>query len=140
MLAAAAVGRRLDAPPRVTGPRFSPHTNAFRLGVCTTLPDIGTFLPAGLHKRGRAISYRACMASAESGCQRWADRIGQRQQHLVIADAGFSNYWAPFYVPFDISRCQDCLFVSSCSAVRLQPRCLRSPNSDRVKIDSRDGL
>ncbi|KAH8121803.1 hypothetical protein LI328DRAFT_171290 [Trichoderma asperelloides] len=41
------------------------------------LPDIGTFSPARLHKRGRAISSRPCMASAESGCQRWADEIGQ---------------------------------------------------------------
>lgn len=81
-----------------TSARTPVYVYSRRLPTCGLhhfLPDIGAFSPARLHKRGRAISSRPCMASAESGCQRWADRIGQWQQHLGIADAGFSNHRAP---------------------------------------------
>lgn len=118
--------RRLEASPRVHDARISPHINAFRLGVCTTPRHWNLFCLQGSISGG-AISYRPCMASAESGCQRWADGIGQWQQLLVIAGAGFSNYWAPFHVPFDISRCQDCLFASSWSAARLQAPVFTKP-------------
>ncbi|KAL7926874.1 hypothetical protein ACQKWADRAFT_91810 [Trichoderma austrokoningii] len=51
------------------------------------------FPPARPHIGGGEPSHtRPCRASAESGCQRWADRMGQ---HLVVA----SVYWAPVPCP-----------------------------------------